>query len=107
MSAADVLHALDATTGPVEVMGNGRLADEVRALLGARLQAAGPRPVAVVEMTGAPEQLAAALKRVDDLGTVVVAGPEPSAPLPLDLYDELHVRGLVVVGVPADPRPAG
>ena len=100
MTAPAVLAALAGVTGAVEVTGSGPLAAEVRRLLGARPSQAGGAPAAVVETTGERAAVAEALRRVATLGTVVLAGPVPSAPVTLDLYADLHVRGLTVVGLP-------
>lgn len=54
----------------------------------------------VVETTGEPAAIEAALQRAPDLGIVVIAGPMATAPAPLDLYSDLHVRGLTVLCVP-------
>ena len=87
----------------IEVTGDGPLAHALREMLGS---AADPgtgdaRPAVVVETTGSPEAIRAALERVADLGTIVLAGPVAAAPVALDAYPDLHVRGLTVVGVPA------
>jgi threonine dehydrogenase-like Zn-dependent dehydrogenase len=99
MTATDVLALLPFDTGHVEVVGAGQFADELRALLGDRTHPANPnaRPCAIIETSGAPAALESALKRVEDLGTVVLAGP--AKPLELDLYADLHVRALTLVGV--------
>jgi threonine dehydrogenase-like Zn-dependent dehydrogenase len=82
----------------VDVLGGGELAEALRSRLGAR--AAGEsQPGAVIETTGDPESIAAALRTVADLGTVVLAGPPPAGDAPLDLYADLHVRGLTLVGL--------
>lgn len=60
------------------------------------------RPDIVVEDTGTADGLAAALAAVADLGTVVLAGPLPIEDPDLDLYADLHVRGITVR--PAEPR---
>ncbi len=105
MSAQDVLAALPPGADRVEVAGTGLLADEVRRLLGARLQVpdAVVRPVAVVVASSGTAAVTAALERVEDLGMVVLTGAVPPAALALDLYVDLHVRGLVVVGLPPPP----
>ncbi|HEX6652234.1 MAG TPA: hypothetical protein VF072_05785 [Thermoleophilaceae bacterium] len=54
----------------------------------------------VVETTGEPVAVEAALRDAPDLGIVVLAGPVPDRPPPVDLYGDLHVRGLTVVCVP-------
>lgn len=99
MNAATAIGSLPKGEGLVEVVGTGTLADEVRRLLRDRVRLPRPdeRPTAIIETTGEPAELEAALQRVDDLGTVVLAGPLPSQPLALDLYADLHVRGLTLV----------
>jgi len=100
-----VVGAIGATPGPVEVLGDSAFARALRARLGAATPAEGVRPVVVVETSGEAAAIAAALARVDDLGTVVLAGLSTGAgPVALDLYADLHVRGLTLAGVPA---PAG
>lgn len=90
--------------GTVEVVGDGALAAAVRALLGPRVGAADERPRAVVETSGAAAAIAAALARVDDRAVVVLAGEDGGrAPL-VDLYADIHLRGLELVGVAA-PGP--
>jgi threonine dehydrogenase-like Zn-dependent dehydrogenase len=102
MKAAVALLADD--KGLVEVLGAGAFADEVRRLLADRARPASEhaRPSAIIETTGEADAVAAALQRVADLGTVVLVGPLPSEPLALDLYTDLHVRGLTLVGVSPD-----
>ena len=82
-------------TDAAEVVGTGALADALRA----RLRAPGSPPAAIADTTGDPAAIADALARVDDLGTVVLAGPPPDGPVALDLYADLHVRGLTLIGV--------
>ncbi len=70
MSGIDaVLAALG--TDAAEVVGAGPLADALRD----RLAAPAAPPAAIVDTTGDPAAIADALARVDDLGTVVLAGP--------------------------------
>ena len=89
----------------VEVVGEGGLPEALRARLSGRVRAGGERPAAVIETTGELPEIEAALRRVDDLGTVVLAGPPPTRPAPLDLYADLHVRGLTVIGVAGGEEP--
>jgi hypothetical protein len=106
MSNADierVVAVIGAAPGPVEVLGDGPFARALRARLGAGAPAGDARPAVVVETSGDPAAIGAALARVDDLGTVVLAGPAAVAePVALDLYADLHVRGLTLVGVPVN-----
>jgi hypothetical protein len=89
--------------GRVEVAGNGLLARLVRTPLGTRA-ASGPGdvpPVAIVDTSGSPERIADALRRLDELGTLVLAGQASGTDLRLNLYTDLHRRSLTVAGVPA------
>jgi threonine dehydrogenase-like Zn-dependent dehydrogenase len=89
--------------GPVEVPGNGLLARLVRSPLGTRA-ASGPGevpPVAIVDTSGSPDLIADALRRLDELGTLVLAGQASGTDLRLNLYTDLHRRSLTVAGVPA------
>ena len=54
----------------------------------------------VVETTGEPAEVEAALRRAPDLGVVVLAGPVPGETPAINLYGDVHVRGLTVVCVP-------
>ncbi len=106
MNAAMVIGALADEQGSVEVVGSGAIANEIRQLLAERAHATEQctRPIAIIETTGEATELISALERVADLGTVVLAGPLPHEPLSLDLYTDLHVRGLTLVGIPpGDP----
>lgn len=91
--------ALPAGGGSVEVTGNGALAVTLRARLGARACAGSRPPQAAIDTTGDPAVIGDLLARVADLGTVVLAGPPPAGGAELDLYRDVHVRGLTVTGV--------
>jgi len=95
----DVLAALPAGSNPVEVVGDSALARAVRSRLAERDTSGADRPAAVVETTGDPVRIEEAIRRVADLGTVVLAGPVQPAADPLDLYSDLHLRGLTVVAI--------
>jgi threonine dehydrogenase-like Zn-dependent dehydrogenase len=106
LSASAAIAAAGDPAGYVEVVGAGTLAAEVRQLLGERIRPTGDtRPTVIIETTGELSMLTAALLRVDDLGTVVLAGPVPQVPPAMDLYGEFHVRGLTIIGVPHDSAP--
>lgn len=99
-AAEDALAALPAGSGSVEVTGDGALAAALRARLGARLGVAAPQPPrAAIDTTGDPAVIGDLLARVADLGTVVLAGPPPAGGVELDLYRDVHVRGLTVTGL--------
>lgn len=87
--------------GTVEVNGRGAVAASVRRLLPpGQLAADDGRPSCVVDTSGAPEAIAAACARVDDLGVVVLAGESGGSQVDLNLYPDVHVRGLTLVGIP-------
>jgi hypothetical protein len=100
---ADAVIAALPAEGAVEVTGEGELAAELRSLLRQRTGDARDRVGAAIDTTGDPAVLAGLLTRLADLGTLVLAGPPAPAPPALDLYADLHVRGLTIVGIP--PRP--
>jgi hypothetical protein len=83
----------------VEVLGASALAQTLIAQLGGRHVRGGGRPAVAIETTGELHLIEDALKRVADLGTVVLAGPSPRGPVTLDLYADLHLRGLTLVAV--------
>jgi hypothetical protein len=89
----------------VEVIGRGLIAHLVRALIGIAadaVQTRGPdllAPRAIVDTTGNPSTIINALRRLDDLGTLVVVGESLDSGIALDLYPDLHVRGLTLAGV--------
>ena len=85
--------------GTVEVVGHGLVAAYIRRLVGPYEHRSGQRPAAVVDTTGDPEAIRAALESVSDLGVVVLAGEPAGRMLDLDLYSSVHKRGLVLTGV--------
>jgi hypothetical protein len=102
--AEDVVEVLRGQpAGPVEVAGNGLLARLVRTPLGSRATR-GPGdvpPVAIVDTSSSSERIADALRRLGELGTLVLAGQGGGTDLRLNLYTDLHRRSLTVAGVPA------
>jgi hypothetical protein len=86
--------------GAVEITGEGLVAGAVRETVGA-----GDRPdgriTAALDATGDPEVIAGILERLDDLGLLVLAGEPAGADMALDLYPDVHVRGLRLVGLSA------
>lgn len=92
-----------AAPGRVEVTGVGFVAEHVRRLLSVARQPdeAGetPRPAVIVDATGAGDVIEAATRRLDDLGTLVLAGESAGRRFPLNVYADIHSRGLRVVGV--------
>jgi threonine dehydrogenase-like Zn-dependent dehydrogenase len=86
-------------TRPAEVVGAGAVARLAAGLLGIEPGGAAERPAAVVEATGDPEAIASAAERLADLGTLVLAGEPLGRRVRLNLYPDVHSRGLRVVGV--------
>jgi hypothetical protein len=85
---------------PVEVTGVGLVARRVRALLKGHVgREDAERPEAIVDTTGNPATILDATRRVADLGTVVLAGESLGRPTELDIYPDVHVRGLTLAGV--------
>jgi Arc/MetJ family transcription regulator len=96
---ADELAAFPAER--IELTGTGFVAGALRRLLGTAVGSdVGARPSAVVETTGDPQRLLDATRRVDDLGTVFLGGEVGDRRVQLDLYQDVHLRGLEVVGIP-------
>lgn len=93
-SVVEIAAASGGTT--VDVVGRGMIASRIRNAVGA-VTGTGPVDVVVVA-TGAPTDIRAALARLRDHGTLVLAGH--SGPMSLDLYPDVHRRGLNVIGAP-------
>jgi len=95
--------AAGAPADRVEVTGVGFAAEHVRRLLGVTEPPHYPdheqRPTVIVEMTGAASVIKEATRRLDDMGTLVLAGESSGRSLSLNLYRDVHSRGLRVVGV--------
>jgi threonine dehydrogenase-like Zn-dependent dehydrogenase len=103
--ALDVVGELGPVNG-VEVIGDGLVARCAKRLWGRDAPAEGPG--AIIDTTGDPDAIADATRRLCDMGTLVLAGETPGA-VALDLYPDVHVRGLRLVGVSAnrlEPSPA-
>lgn len=97
--------AAEAGPAATQVLGTGALAQAVRRLLGV-----GPeptdRPAAIVDLTGDPERVVDATERLADLGVLVLAGPASGRKHPINLYSDVHRRGLRLIGV-APPLAGG
>ncbi len=89
-------------SGTVEVIGNGVIARLVRVVVGNAAHGAGRTPVpprAIVETTGDAQTIVDATRRLEDLGTLVLVGEALGRIVEMDLYADVHVRGLTLVGV--------
>jgi hypothetical protein len=100
--AAPLRDALAGVEGVVDVVGVGAVAWLVRTDRGSH-RLAEDAPAAVVDLTGDPDVIVDAARRVADLGTIVLAGDPAGRVVDFDFYPDVHVRGLRLVGVsPAD-----
>jgi hypothetical protein len=86
----------------VEIIGSGAVARALDRRL-SRTRDPDSRPSAIVVLSHDEAVLTDALTRVDDLGVLVLASPATRSK-DLDLYGDLHRRGLRMLGVPR-PRP--
>jgi hypothetical protein len=84
--------------GSVRVLGGGITAETVSRRLGVAIATVDQTPGAVVELTGDGSQLTAATEDVADGGMVLLAG-EYLEPVDLNVYRDVHRRGLRVLGV--------
>jgi hypothetical protein len=93
---APTCDALADASSDMEVTGDGAVARSLRRLHCASQPVASPSTI--VDLTGDPAVIRDALGRLEDLGTLLL-GRDPVGTLDLDLYQDVHVRGLRVVGV--------
>ena len=85
--------------GTVEVIGTGAVAQAIAHAVGTTAGLRVESPRTIVDTTGKADVLVDATQRLPELGTFVLAGPPPSANVTIDLYPDVHVRGLRLVGV--------
>jgi hypothetical protein len=90
--------------GSIEVTGSGLIARQVRAVLGDRAaddarSTCFERPGAIIDTTGDPRVIVDATRRIADLGTIVLVGESLGRRVELNLYPDVHVRGVTLVGV--------
>ena len=109
---AGIAHAAIAAAGdgPVAVTGSGLIAAEACRRLAAegRLAVVSERsPAAIIETTGDPGAIVEATRQVRDLGRVVLVGEPLGRAYRLDVYPDLHARGLHLIarGRPGAPAP--
>ena len=86
-----------APPGPVRVTGRGVVAARSAEILLEHGRVGEGRPAAIIDTTGDPTLIADSLVELVDLGVLVLAGMPPTA-MSLDLYPDVHVRGLRIVG---------
>lgn len=87
----------------VSVTGQGSLAQQLR---GRGLGGGAGEPLAVIETTGLAAELTAGCAAVASGGLVVLAA-EAAEPIDIDLYRDVHRRGLALVGVSGQGAPMG
>jgi hypothetical protein len=85
----------------IEVTGSGLIARNVRAIVGDTAAVGGGhrRPEAIIDVTGDPSVIGDSTRRLADLGTLVLVGEALGRRTELNLYPDVHVRGLTLVGV--------
>ena len=66
-----------------------------------------PPPLRLVDETGDPVEVERLLQRVGDLGVVVLAGPPLPRDATIDLYADLHVRGITLITDPSREQREG
>ena len=95
----------DVSADSIDVVGAGIVASATRSVPAGipNCPPAARRPAAIVEATGEAANIREACGRVEDLGIVVLAGETNRRAVELNLYPDVHVRGLTLVGV---PRPS-
>jgi hypothetical protein len=108
LAVAEIAVAATAGVSPdhVEVTGTGVIALQARALLAhgssADYRSHGiEQAAAIIDTTGDPEVIVDATRRAADLGKVVLAGEALERTAQINLYPDVHMRGLSLVGVPA------
>ena len=100
VAAASVARSAPGSHG--HVYGEGIVAGWVRDRLGALSDRADGAPGVVVDTTVDSDTLSSATRIVEDLGTVVLAAGANDRAVTLDLYPDVHVRGLrLVAAAPA------
>ena len=80
----------------IDVIGDGALATSLRKAAGV---SDAPGAAVVVDTTGSAAAVAAALDRLPQLGTLVLAGPAAREDPDLDVYANLHLRGLRITAI--------
>ena len=86
--------------GGLQVTGQGVTAERVRRRLGVSAITSTTSPLAIVEMTGKSAELQRATESVADGGLIVLGG-ESDPLVEINLYKDVHRRGLHVLGAPS------
>lgn len=90
---------------PVDVLGAGAVAAAVRSTVASAAAGDAP-PQAVIDTTGCPSTITAALARLRRGGLLVLAGESRGRNLELNVYRSVHATGAEVIGVPRPRRAA-
>jgi hypothetical protein len=106
--AREAARAARSSEGAVEVIGTGLIAATVRRLTseGQACRRGATRPHCIVDTTGDPAEVLAATQRLADLGVLVLAGESRRRRVVIDLYPDVHRRGLRVIGIAPPLRDA-
>lgn len=87
-------------SGPVEVLGDDVLAGLLRKRLGARVSPTiVESPTVIIDASGSSERIEDALRRLDDLGTLVLTRKVHGGQASVNPYTDLHFRSLTIIGV--------
>jgi threonine dehydrogenase-like Zn-dependent dehydrogenase len=109
-AAAATLEGIPADS--IEIVGAGLIARLVRVLVE---DPPGPnpwtkpinQPRAIVDTTGDPSLIVDATQRVANLGTIVLVGESLGRTAEMNLYPDVHARGLTLIGVAPPLQHAG
>jgi threonine dehydrogenase-like Zn-dependent dehydrogenase len=96
----------------IEIVGAGLIARQVRVLVEDsprpdRWTKPIKQPRAIVDTTGDPSLIVDATQRVANLGTVVLVGESLGRTAEMNLYPDVHARGLTLIGVAPPLQHAG
>jgi hypothetical protein len=97
-SVEQILEFLDTCVhGRVEVVGDGVLAETLRDRVDIRNGAKEARaPTVIIDTTGSPDRIRDALRRLNDLGTLMLADEVSGGDVRMNLYADLHLRCLTI-----------
>jgi threonine dehydrogenase-like Zn-dependent dehydrogenase len=88
----------------VTIVGEGMLARLVHAAL---LNIEGSGPAVVIDTSGIPGQIQAAVEQLPRCGLLVLAAPPKTEEVGLATYADIHRRGLSIMGIPWPCMPSG